>query len=350
MTSAWDVAALSSSSSSSCFSYAVAKSCCCATNCPNYDDWSQWKTIHCSNSKDTSVLRVSSSLKQQENPSFVFRVGLISGAFAGAIVDVVLFPLDTLKTRLQSSQGTRWSTQLFRGIYRGLGPAVVASAPAGAAFFGTYDFIKRITSPMLSESQQVFGHIIAAIAGDVAGSTVRVPFEVVKQNLQAGVFSSSRQAVVDIVRRQGFLAGLYRGWLSLILREIPFDIIEFPLYEYLKKRWSANSNNKEGLETWKTATCGCIAGAVAAALTTPLDVAKTRVMVVQGDAKNSSGIASTLIKIAKEEGVACLFSGMIPRVLWIGLGGAIFFASFESCKRWLTQPPQQLEEEQTFSS
>jgi len=52
--SAWDVAALSSSSSSSCFSYAVAKSCCCTTNCPNYDDWSQWKTIHCSNSKDTS--------------------------------------------------------------------------------------------------------------------------------------------------------------------------------------------------------------------------------------------------------------------------------------------------------
>lgn len=45
-------------------------------------------------------------------------------------VDMALFPLDTLKTRLQSQAGF-WSSGGFSGIYRGIGPAFVGSAPNG---------------------------------------------------------------------------------------------------------------------------------------------------------------------------------------------------------------------------
>ncbi len=48
---------------------------------------------------------------------------LVGGGMAGLAVDVCLFPLDTLKTRLQSSQGFR-ATGGFRNIYSGLGPVV----------------------------------------------------------------------------------------------------------------------------------------------------------------------------------------------------------------------------------
>lgn len=41
-----------------------------------------------------------------------------------------LFPLDTLKTRLQSQAGF-WKSGGFSGIYRGIGPAFVGSAPNG---------------------------------------------------------------------------------------------------------------------------------------------------------------------------------------------------------------------------
>lgn len=53
-----------------------------------------------------------------------------AGGVAGTAVDVALFPLDTLKTRLQSEAGFRASGG-FRGIYSGLGPAALASAPNG---------------------------------------------------------------------------------------------------------------------------------------------------------------------------------------------------------------------------
>lgn len=49
---------------------------------------------------------------------------------AGLVVDVVLFPLDTLKTRLQAAQGFRKAGG-FAGIYKGIGPQAIGSAPQG---------------------------------------------------------------------------------------------------------------------------------------------------------------------------------------------------------------------------
>ena len=49
-------------------------------------------------------------------------------------MDVLLFPLDTLKTRLQSNVGFR-AAGGFSNIYAGIGPAALASAPSGEQKF-----------------------------------------------------------------------------------------------------------------------------------------------------------------------------------------------------------------------
>jgi hypothetical protein len=53
-----------------------------------------------------------------------------AGGIAGICVDVVLFPLDTIKTRIQSSQGF-FRAGGFHGVYSGLGSAATGSFPAG---------------------------------------------------------------------------------------------------------------------------------------------------------------------------------------------------------------------------
>lgn len=45
-------------------------------------------------------------------------------------MDLLFYPLDTLKTRLQSSQGFVNSGGL-KGVYRGVGSVLIGSAPGG---------------------------------------------------------------------------------------------------------------------------------------------------------------------------------------------------------------------------
>lgn len=52
------------------------------------------------------------------------------GGIAGLTVDISLFPLDTIKTRLQSQQGFLKAGG-FKGIYKGLGPQAIGSVPTG---------------------------------------------------------------------------------------------------------------------------------------------------------------------------------------------------------------------------
>jgi len=103
-----------------------------------------------------------------------FQLGLVCGAAAGFTVDAVLFPLDTLKTRLQlaGGSGSGGTAALLRGLYNGFTPAVVASAPAAATFFATYDYVKRELEDRVQSKP--LAHMLAAAAGDVTSSTVRV--------------------------------------------------------------------------------------------------------------------------------------------------------------------------------
>ena len=65
---------------------------------------------------------------------------LQAGAFAAFTVDLLVYPLDTLKTRLQSpdykkrftngSANTINRAALFRGLYQGVGSVIIATLPS----------------------------------------------------------------------------------------------------------------------------------------------------------------------------------------------------------------------------
>ncbi|KAF9969718.1 hypothetical protein BGZ73_007781 [Actinomortierella ambigua] len=271
---------------------------------------------------------------------------MMAGGLAGTAVDTALFPLDTLKTRLQSKAGFAASGG-FRGVYSGLTSAVVGSAPGASMFFVTYETLKATLKTMMPEPQQEpLVHMMSASGGEIAACFVRVPTEVIKQRMQTKQFTTTSAAVRAVVANEG-LRGFYRGYFSTVVREIPFTCIQFPLYESMKKNW-ARRTNRRAVDAWEAAICGSIAGGIAAGLTTPLDVIKTRLMLSQRAAQavvadgtaaaaaaNSayySGIVSTFRRIWVEEGPRALFSGIGPRVMWISIGGSIFLGVYEKTK------------------
>ncbi|GAM88603.1 hypothetical protein ANO11243_066370 [Dothideomycetidae sp. 11243] len=271
---------------------------------------------------------------------------LVAGGIAGTTVDTSLFPLDTLKTRLQSSEGFLRSGG-FRGVYNGLGSAVVGSAPGAALFFVTYDGLKRslsATGPQSSATREAGVHMLAASAGEVAACAVRVPTEVVKQRAQAGQHASSVAALTSILslrRTAGFAVmwrELYRGWSITVMREVPFTVIQFPLWEAMK-RWSISTRasstgfgGQKDVSAVQSALFGSLSGAVAAALTTPLDVLKTRLML----AKEKQNVLTLARSIYYNEGSRIFFSGIGPRTTWISIGGAVFLGSYQYASNLLS--------------
>lgn len=288
-----------------------------------------------------------------------FTVALVSGGLAGTSVDTLFFPIDTLKTRAQSRQGF-FAAGGFSGVYRGLGSAVVGSAPGASLFFTTYELSKstlpRLVPHLAREDFAPLLHMASASTGEVAACLVRVPTEVVKQRSQTsakGTAGGSWAIAQDVWRTSG-VRGFYRGFGSTVAREIPFTCLQFPLYERLKlflARRRTPTGLVADLPALEAAACGSLAGGVAAGLTTPLDVAKTRIMLSNkatppppaqagGTAtapttSSTSSFRVVLRQIYLEEGLGALFAGVVPRVIWISAGGAVFLGVYEWSKKAL---------------
>ncbi|XP_026356981.1 S-adenosylmethionine mitochondrial carrier protein isoform X2 [Ursus americanus] len=248
-----------------------------------------------------------------------FTASLVAGGVAGVAVDLILFPLDTIKTRLQSPQGFNKAGG-FRGIYAGVPSAAIGSFPNAAAFFITYEYVKWFLHTDSSSYLMPVKHMLAASAGEVVACLIRVPSEVVKQRAQVSASSRTFQIFSNILYTEG-IQGLYRGYKSTVLREA---------------LWSWRQDRV--VDCWQSAVCGAFAGGFAAAVTTPLDVAKTRIMLAKAGSSTASGnVLSALHGVWRTQGLSGLFAGVFPRVAAISLGGFIFLGAYERARSLLLQ-------------
>lgn len=257
--------------------------------------------------------------------------GFIAGGTAGVVVETALYPIDTIKTRLQAARGG--GQIILKGLYSGLAGNLAGVLPASALFIGVYEPAKKKLLKMFPEDLSALAHLAAGACGGLAASLIRVPTEVVKQRMQTGQFASAPNAVRLIVASEGF-KGLYAGYGSFLLRDLPFDAMQFCIYEQLRIGYKLAA--KRELNDPENAIIGAFAGAVTGAITTPLDVIKTRLM-IQGSGNQYKGIVDCVQTIIREEGPPALIKGIGPRVLWIGIGGSIFFGVLESTKRMLAE-------------
>lgn len=258
------------------------------------------------------MLQESKSTSSMSTKNF-FLTSLISGALAGTICDFISFPLDTLKTRLQSQHGFLKSGG-FKQLYKGLGPVMVGSAPSASLFFLTYESFKIVFEPQISEQYHSIIHMIAASVGEMVACLIRVPVEVVKQRRQALLTDPHKLP----------LKTLYRGYGSTVIRDLPFGLIQMPLWEYFKFHWKKHM--KRECTPLEGALCGSLSVAISASITTPLDVAKTRIMLSNmAIGKDEIKISVMLKKVYCNYGFRGLFAGFLPRVGGFTISGFIFF-------------------------
>ena len=88
-------------------------------------------------------------------------------------------------------------------------------------------------------------------------SVVDVPTEVIKQRRQTSKENLPCLRIAKLAVEQEGILGLYRGFGSTMLRDLPFVIVEFPLWEWMRTKWRSKVERK--LTAIEEGVCGAVA-------------------------------------------------------------------------------------------
>ncbi|KAL7921053.1 mitochondrial carrier domain-containing protein [Trichoderma austrokoningii] len=282
----------------------------------------------------------------------------LAGAAAAFTVDMLIYPLDTLKTRYQSQdfmpkivKSPNSKPLALRGLYQGIGSVILATLPAAGVFFATYESAKGIFGRHLPVPEPVV-HSCASAVAEMASCLVLTPGEVIKQNAQMICTestgsslrrSTSLAAFRRIAARGNMAGGLFSGYTALVARNLPFTALQFPMFEFARGRlWDRRlrlrkDQTKGVLETGLMAgSSAAMAGAVAAFVTTPSDVIKTRIMVKVDKARpHRRGAIAVTEDIWRERGLRGFFRGGAFRCAWTAVGSGLYLGMYDAAKLWL---------------
>lgn len=271
---------------------------------------------------------------------------LLAGAAAAGAAVASMHPLDTVKTVVQAAGkqseairggaigalGAVLRTGGVPALYKGLPVSLGGQIPAGAIKFAAFETLTQFVSSVLPNhaGTPAVDFACAALAF-VCCSVVFVPSELLKQRLQAGTYPGLAAGVRTILKKEGPRA-LYTGYTATLIRDVPYTMLEFGLYSQFKRLLRAVVK-KERLTPREEIALGGVAGGCTGFLTTPLDLAKTRLMTQSG--VQYKGVVDVLIKVARTEGVGGLFKGSLARTAWLVPFTAVFFGVHEASKRAL---------------
>ena len=198
----------------------------------------------------------------------------------------------------------------------------------------------------------------ASSIGELVSCLILTPAEVLKQNAQMINTTTTSSSSTPINNSPSLLSRLrnsssirtlhqfrhqptqlWRGYTALAARNLPFTAIQFPLFEHLKTTLIPSSHHQPSSDPHpvKTATLtalsGGLAGSLAAIITTPIDVIKTRIMLSAAD--NRHGTAWAMGKsILRDEGVKTLFRGGLLRAVWTALASGLYLGAYETGRRF----------------
>ncbi|KAI3647065.1 hypothetical protein MP228_007286 [Amoeboaphelidium protococcarum] len=304
----------------------------------------------------------------------------VIGSVAGLLSDAVVHPLDTLRARLQTVK-TRQKIA-YRGLYNGFYVVAMGTIPGHALYFAGYEYSKKYLSDMFisqsttsddvrqksvqmntnsSRSLNIAINLTSGLMAEFCGALAWTPMDVIKQRLQVlnqqsnTTMVESVQFIAQTYRERG-VREFYRGFGTALLVYGPFVSLYFGLYEEWKYYWRQRymtvnqMTSYTDLESIKLPTHlywtgAALSAAVAATVTCPIDVVKTRIQVYSASntqAESGLKLKQVLSDLIKEEGVRGLFRGLVPRVLWMSGGTALTMICYEELKNLTSKTrPQQ---------
>jgi solute carrier family 25 (mitochondrial thiamine pyrophosphate transporter), member 19 len=345
-----------------------------------------------SSSSDDSNDDSNSVQQQQQSQQTPYPAwhSVVAGGVAGLGSRMATAPLDFFRIRRQLNLAPD-AHGIWRGLshvyqnegglvalYRGNLAAIYLWIGYAACQFSVYHRVKDwLVQSSLSVSPSLIvindDHSRAFVAGATAGSVallVTYPLDVCRTQMVAhgiltkhlvfaslydpqtlpktttttAVEAAAPQTLTGCARtlyRSRGLAGFYAGVRPALVQIIPYMGINFALYEALSSSspFSSSSSLDETSSVSLAAYAGSISGAVSKMIVYPLDTVKRRLQAQAFRNDNGGmilqrydGMIDCFVRVARHEGIAGFYRGIVPSVVKTGLATSMSFAIF----RWTT--------------
>lgn len=246
-------------------------------------------------------------------------------------------------------------------LWRGISLTVLMAAPSNVVYFAGYESL-RDWSP-LRTTYPTFNPLLCGAFARVMAATTVAPLELMRTRLQSIPRSSRSTTTIMMIKdlikesrielsRDGYRA-LFKGLEITLWRDVPFSALYWATYEFYKSRfWFHSSITTRTSTHWdqfiNSFLGGSISGSVAAILTHPFDVGKTRMQISAINASNKArkqnttlqeskiGMFRFLKEISKNEGISALYTGLVPRVMKVAPSCAIMISTYEVSKKYFS--------------
>ncbi|XP_061778898.1 mitochondrial brown fat uncoupling protein 1 [Nerophis lumbriciformis] len=281
-------------------------------------------------------------------------VKMASAGAAACIADIITFPLDTAKVRLQvqgekaveatkniryrgvfGTISTMVRTEGPRSLYNGLVAGLQRQLCFASVRIGLYDNVRDFYTGG-AQNPGVLMRILAGCTTGAMAVSFAQPTDVVKVRFQAQVnldgvarrYSGTMQAYKHIFQNEG-LRGLWKGTLPNITRNALVNCTELVTYDLIKEAILRHKLMSDNLPCHFVSAFG--AGFVTTVIASPVDVVKTRYMnSPPGQYKSAINCAWTMMT---KEGPTAFYKGFVPSFLRLGSWNVVMFVSFEQIKR-----------------
>ncbi|KAJ1893778.1 hypothetical protein LPJ66_005561 [Kickxella alabastrina] len=291
-----------------------------------------------------------SDAKLQTRPQTLPPLGhALSGAGSSALALFLIYPLDTLKTRLQTHPTHKTahqtlqhilSTQGIQGLYSGLSTNLLNQLLNGFVYFYAYSAVRKLA---LKSSAQVGGLSTAVelSVGAVAGminQVLTLPLGVVATRQQAGSAEWWR-VVKEIIDEEG-VSGLWAGFKPAMLLcanpAITYGVFEKTKEALVRRRQSGGVGGMSAMEAFWV---GALAKTLATILTYPYIMAKVRLQWRPSKEEREAGArpylsaGDVLRQVLRKEGVWGWFRGMQTQIIKAVITQALMLMIKESFTR-----------------
>ncbi|NXB21954.1 UCP4 protein, partial [Rhagologus leucostigma] len=290
-------------------------------------------------------------------------------ACAAAVAELVTFPLDLTKTRLQiqgeaavlrdgaaAGQAVPYRGTLrtaagiaqeegVRKLWQGATPAVYRHIVYTGVRMVTYEQLRdSVLGRVEGESFPLWKAVVGGMCAGAIGQFFASPTDLVKVQMQMEGrrklegkplrFRGVHHAFLKIVS-EGGVRGLWAGWVPNVQRAALVNMGDLTTYDSVKHFLLLNTTLVDNSVTHSVSSA--CSGLVAAVLGTPADVVKTRIMNQPRD-KQGRGLLykssmDCLIQTVQGEGFMSLYKGFIPTWMRMAPWSLVFWLTYEQIRR-----------------